>query len=646
MVQLTERQHACLRYLCQRTEFVTVETLARNFEVSPRTIRADLGAIEAYLSTSDATLSRSAGRGIRLDAAPTVRASIVASLGKADSRVLSSAERNAVAEMMLVCYPVVTYLAIADYCGVSKQTVSARFADVDAFFSNNGLRLVREPGVGSRVEGAELDRRRCFLGLTSDDSLYDLLAPIASSVSASHIEEATNLVKRVELACEIGFANSERLQLAIAFMLSRAASGCVLEDGRDTTTDVDCEMQDLLIQVQPFVPTKAEAIFLVSILLSQRLSVTGSSDSLPTGRDDEAEDISRLLIDALGEIHEVDEASLEHVISGFTRHVRAALYRSRNGIKIQGEVPVQITSSIPLLYDFTRKQLAGIEGRYGVLFDENEVAYIAMYLDAIYETSVREAIALNVLFVCSFGLASSSILMTRLCNVLVDCNVIGPLSVDAADAYLASREVDLIISTCSFSHGDTTVIEVDPMLGRVTLDSVKQRISTASYLKLCSSFLGAYSDRGEDETTRYVRDVVDPSTVQVNVKCDDWRLAIRQAARPLLLGGLINQHYVDRMVSAVDDYGPYMVLTPAVAYVHAGVHDGIKANCAAVLVLSEPITFGSGESKQVQAIAVLGIRDKERNDLLSLASIFERERSVSVIKRGGVSVEAILGLHD
>ena len=118
MVQLTERQHACLRYLCQRTEFVTVEMLACNFEVSPRTIRADLGAIEAYLSASDVTLSRSAGRGIRLDAAPTVRASIVASLGKTGSRVLSSAERNAVAEMMLVCYPVVTFLAIAADLGV------------------------------------------------------------------------------------------------------------------------------------------------------------------------------------------------------------------------------------------------------------------------------------------------------------------------------------------------------------------------------------------------------------------------------------------------------------------------------------------------------------------------------------------------
>ena len=645
MVQLTERQHACLRYLCQRTEFVTVETLACNFEVSPRTIRADLGAIESYLSASDVTLSRSAGRGIRLDVAPTVRASIVASLGKADSRVLSSAERNAVAEMMLVCYPVVTFLAIADYCGVSKQTVSARFAAVDAFFSSNGLRLVREPGVGSRVEGPEIDRRRCFLGLTSDDSLYDLLAPIASSVAASHIEEATKMVKQVELACDIGFANSERLQLAIAFMLSRAASGCVLEDGRDTTTDVDCKMQDFLVQVQPFVPTEAEAIFLVSILLSQRLSVTGGSDSLPTGRDDEAEDISRLLIDALGEIHEVDEASLEHVISGFTRHVRAALYRSRNGIKIQGEVPVQITSSIPLLYDFTRKQLAGIEGRYGVMFDENEVAYIAMYLDAIYETSVREAVALNVLFVCSFGLASSSILMTRLSHILVDCNVFGPLSAEGVGEFLTRNDIDLIVSTSGFSYPDVPVLEVDPILSQASLDAVKQGISNASYQKLCSGFLSAYSLSG-DSSRHYVRDLVDPTAVQVGVSCMSWHEAIRLAACPLLRYGLIDKHYVDQMIAAVENYGPYMVLTPGVAYVHAGVDDGIKRNCIAVLVLNEPIDFGpSGESKRIRVVVVLGIRDKEQSELLNLASIFERGESIRAFERC-TDVESILALHD
>lgn len=364
-----------------------------------------------------------------------------------------------------------------------------------------------------------------------------------------------------------------------------------------------------------------------------------------SAEDDEADAISRDLVAALNAIHEVNLDSLSRIIEGFTRHIRAAIYRARNGIKIQGEVPVQIISSIPLLYDFARRQLARIERDYEIEFDENEVAYIAMYLDAIYETSVREAVALNVLFVCSFGLASSSILMTRLSHILVDCNVFGPLSAEGAGEFLTGNDIDLIVSTSGFSYPDVPVLEVDPILSQASLDAVKQGISNASYQKLCSGFLSAYSLSG-DSSRHYVRDLVDPTAVQVGVSCTRWHEAIRLAACPLLRYGLIDKHYVDQMVAAVENYGPYMVLTPGVAYVHAGVDDGIKRNCIAVLVLNEPIDFGpSGESKRIRVIVVLGVRDKEQSELLNLASIFERGESIRAFERC-TDVESILALHD
>lgn len=100
------------------------------------------------------------------------------------------------------------------------------------------------------------------------------------------------------------------------------------------------------------------------------------------------------------------------------------------------------------------------------------------------------------------------------------------------------------------------------------------------------------------------------------------------------------------MVSAVEDYGPYMVLTPGMAYVHAGVNDGIRDNCAAILVLSHPIAFGPAGEKRVRGIAVLGIRDKERSDLLSLASIFERDSNLRTLESPELDVESVLGMHD
>lgn len=643
MVELSERQRACVRRLCATGEFMGVDLLAQVFGVSTRTIRTDLKRIESYLRPYGVTFVRVSGKGVRLQGSPESKDALASSLD--DAGALTADERMAIAEMMLICRPVVTYMDVADYCGVSKQTAVSSFSGVDSFFSGHGLRVVREPGVGSRLKGPEENVRRCFFALIGREGGYELLSPVVRSEVFAFLDDAGALVRAAEAIRKTSYAGGDELSLCIAFALYRASSGHPLESNAvaGSVFQSDSEARLVLETVEKTVPSPADASYIASLILGQHLGVETTDASCV--EDDEAEAISRDLVAALNAIHEVNLDSLSRIIDGFTRHIRAAIYRARNGIKIQGEVPVRIISSIPLLYDFSRRQLARIERDYEIEFDENEVAYIAMYLDAIYETSVRDAVALNVLFVCSFGLASSSILVTRLSHVLVDCNVFGPLSADGAKEFLSTNEIDLVVSTSGFSYPGVPVLEVDPILSQASLDAVKQSISNASYQKLCSGFLSSYSLSG-DSSRHYVRDLVDPTAVQVGVSCVCWHEAIRLAARPLLRYGLIEKNYVDQMIAAVENYGPYMVLTPGVAYVHAGVDDGIKRNCTSVLVLNEPIDFGpSGQSKQIRVVVVLGIRDKEQSDLLGLASIFEREESIHAFERC-TDAESILALHD
>ena len=127
--------------------------------------------------------------------------------------------------------------------------------------------------------------------------------------------------------------------------------------------------------------------------------------------------------------------------------------------------------------------------------------------------------------------------------------------------------------------------------------------------------------------------------------CDDWREAIRIASAPLLKQELIEQRYVDRMIGAVEDFGPYMVLTPGTAYVHAGVNDGTFANCVAICVLAREIPLGPANEKRIRTIIVLGMHDKNRSDLLNLAPIFERPETIAALEDGGLNVDDVLELH-
>lgn len=656
MIELTRRQSLCLRYLCRQDSYSTVAELARHLDVSERTIRSDLKAIDAYVREHGGRLLRVPGTGILLADGQARRTRLLASLDGASVGVLKREERTATAAMLLLVRPITTFELIARACNVSRQTIIGQFDAIDAFFESRGVEVRREQGIGSYLSGDELAIRRCFVWLvTNDPERMQARDTALRELPATVLKEARALVERIERMQGMEFTDLEALRLPLAYTLCRIGENHLLAREAASTNVLDRELlsQDdpylsaLLGLLEADISEQRERFFAASLVLAQRTTGVGRMHRIETGEPDEATLISRDLIAALHELHVIDEGAVQHLIDGLTTHLRAAIYRCRNDIQVENELSQQVMVPIALLYDFTRKEMRRAEQRYGVCLNDAEIAYIAMYLDTIYESSIRDTVALSVLFVCAFGLASSSILMTRLSHALAECEVYGPMTEAEAIAFMRGHDVDLVISTSDCHFGSVPVLTVDPLLSQAELEKVKSRIMQLSYSKMCSYFLRSYSTTVQDrDDVHYVRDFVEPRDIQVNVACSNWRHAIRLAAGPLLERGLIEERYVERMVSAVEDFGPYMVLTPQTAYVHAGVNDGTHANCASVLVLSESIPFGPHHEKQVRCIVVLGIHDKEHSFLLGLAPIFEREETISCLERPQIDVATVLGLHD
>lgn len=651
MVELTGRQRACLRHLCQQGSFVTTAQLARHLGVSERTVRSDLGAVEAFAREKGAELVRVPGSGIRLICDDPTRHALVACLDETGATVYDRSERASVMEVMLLVRPTVTFQQMAEACCVSRRTIVSQCDEVAALFSTVGVELVREQGVGSSLRGPERTLRRCFMIVVTDPSTARAARSAArAEIPADSLRRAASLVESIESLQGAAFTDPEALILELAYAIERAGAGHELgpEDGpgRDELAPALPKGLDALLAAD--FPSTDERRFVELLTLSQRLA--GAGRLRPSGEsDDAAARVSRDLIDALRKIQGIDEGTVRHLIEGLTDHLRAAIYRSRNNIQVEGELPRQIVVSIPLLYDFTCQQMRLAERRYGVHLNESEVAYVAMYLDAIYESSAREAVMPVVLFVCPFGLASSSMLMTRLSFALAECSVIGPMTERAAGAYLEGHDVDLVISTSPFHLDGTPVVTVDPLLRQGEVERMRRQIMQLSYTKLCAYFLRSYVDAGpldERGGGHSVGELVRSSDVQVGVSCDDWRAAIRLAAAPLLERGVVEDRYVDCMVSAVEDFGPYMVLTPKTAYAHAGVNDGVRENCAAVLVLRRDIPFGPFDEKVVRCIIALGIHDAETSPLLTLAPIFDRAENVRALERPDLTVDEVLALHD
>ncbi|MGD2196297.1 PTS sugar transporter subunit IIA [Lysinibacillus fusiformis] len=83
--------------------------------------------------------------------------------------------------------------------------------------------------------------------------------------------------------------------------------------------------------------------------------------------------------------------------------------------------------------------------------------------------------------------------------------------------------------------------------------------------------------------------------IQVANCVQSWQEAIRLAANPLIRQNKIEQRYIDAMIQSIEQYGPYVVITPKVAIPHARPTDGVHALAVSLLRLQQPVFFSPNQ---------------------------------------------------
>ena len=86
------------------------------------------------------------------------------------------------------------------------------------------------------------------------------------------------------------------------------------------------------------------------------------------------------------------------------------------------------------------------------------------------------------------------------------------------------------------------------------------------------------------------------------VVAEDWRAAVRAAARLLVDVGAAEPGYPDRCVAMVEEQGPYIVLAPGLALAHARPEDGALDVGVAAATLAEPVEFGHPSNDPVDVV--------------------------------------------
>ena len=116
-----------------------------------------------------------------------------------------------------------------------------------------------------------------------------------------------------------------------------------------------------------------------------------------------------------------------------------------------------------------------------------------------------------------------------------------------------------------------------------------------------------------------------PKAIKVGVAARDWREAVEEAGKLLVDAGLVKPSYVGAMISVMESSGPYFVIAPGLAVPHARPEDGAVSAGLGVLVLSQPVCFGTANDPVDILIPLAsGSSDKHIELLSSLAGFLSR----------------------
>lgn len=295
-----------------------------------------------------------------------------------------------------------------------------------------------------------------------------------------------------------------------------------------------------------------------------------------------------------------------------------------------------------------KKNAPIIQQHAGRELTEMELGYITVHVCAAIERKKNKEIAFHVIVACHAGVGTSYLLQEKL-KKHFNFQIVDIVSSHEA-AYLKEGQADFVISTvplkeCGMEHitvspllKDEDYIRIGNMVDRLRENRnlpLRDRGKKKTAKELMGKIAPLIYDRVSGEAQELVKRIgmvvteyfeespkldeeiyapclyqmLPPSHIRLDVECRDWREAVRESARGLLVADYIEERYVDAMIRNIEENGPYIVLSKGFALPHEGVGQGTRKLGMSFIRLLWPVEFDAEERDPVEFVCCLSAVD-------------------------------------
>lgn len=621
MFSLSKRQVEIILFLLRERTTVSTQKIADEFGVSPRTIRYDLDLIEEWCAENYTTLVRSPGKGVRLET--NVKRSVLErrlrSLAPQD-RILTEEERvRLILQELIASGKPMTLDHLSQRIQCSRNTVIKMMKIVRARLETRNLELRIVTGKGYQIQGNESVIRRLLFDLYAERVDWRKLAEfmtkknqqvpsyLAQWFEDDEIDQVFSILMEAEEIfthpmADVAFIN---LTIHILVAMERIRIGKQVESPATSVDDKpEMEMADWIVNkirstfgiTMDGSEVETIAMHLLGAKLFRRIDELGDAPvESQTETQRWVEAIVRYFEKETG-LSLMDDRQLNQSL---VLHMKTAMNRFKRGRVAKNPYLQEIKNKYPFMFQMAKQSVAPLEAELGKRIDEDEIGYIALHMRAAYERNAGRGTRITALVICASGIATSQFLKMRLESLLPELTVIDTCSVQDYENY--KDRIHFVISTLDYDLPGVDVIHVSPFLENEELMKIREHmIQVAKFRQISDMTAPSKSENGGKEIM--LKDVLHADVVRLKVEARDWEDAITKAGELLVAQKSIEPAYIENMITAIHDLGPYIVIMPHVAFAHARPDETVNESCMSLITLKDPVNFGSEANDPVSVV--------------------------------------------
>lgn len=648
---MNKRILAIIEDLIHGEAFCSIAALAEKYEVSQRTIRNDIKAINDVLTEHELTALEIRSGGMIQKAENFEKIRSFADADDYYSYKLSKEERKMIATALLVnSVGYITLSAIADTLFVSRATVINDLDEIKQIIRDGNLEVISHPNKGLRVDGRESDKRWMLFQLSAFEKSQKMNPASSKMISLQAGERMTieKIINEQEHIHQNFLTDDSFLKLKryLGIMISRNMQGEYIEAQPRIKNNKYPIAQDIMKYISQYcqIKTTEDEVQYLSVLLKKcRYLKKRLSDNNAI----KIQMITRQFIRELSNELEVNLNDDYGFFENLSNHLSSMFASSSDRFPENSSVN-EILEEHPEIIEGVKNSIYILEQYQTRAISEAEMGYIAIHVCAALERKKNREIAFHVIVACHAGIGTSQLLMERL-KQHFNFQIVDIISSHEA-ASVGRDRADFIISTVPLENCKLDYVIVSPMLSdadyirvgnkidavrtsrnlpsrieikEITAKGLLERISPIVYEQVpdqaqtlmkalrreVRDYFNQSQEAEEDIFSPYLHHLLPESHIQTEVECRDWKDAVRKSAGILLEKGYIEERYIEAMICNIEENGPYIVVSPGFAVPHEGLEKGSIKVGMNLIRLKTPVPFGAEELDPVEFVCCLSAVD-------------------------------------